>query len=275
MSACPSKADGGYLGQFEARRMVAEFSKAVVAAKDGQVVGPIETPFGWHIIERLANKNPWPKKFAASHIVISFDGAERRLGKVKRTREEASKLANKICVELRGGKRDFAKTAMELSDDEATKRNGGSLGTREPTRLFPRMSDVIAALKVGAISDPLETPLGFHILRRDLVPPMLGAKHILITYKGGRAPSESKLTKDEAKAKAAGLLEKLKGGADFSKLAMENSSCPSKQRGGDLGTFEQGRMVPAFESAVMKAKVGEIVGPIETDFGYHVILRTK
>lgn len=274
-SACPSKADGGYLGQFEERRMVPEFSAAVKSAKDGQVVGPVETPFGWHIIERLENKHPWPKKFAASHIVISFEGAERRLGTVKRTRDEAMKLATSLSMELRAGKRDFAKTAAELSDDEATKVNGGSLGTREPTRLFPRMSDVISALEVGQVSEPLETPLGFHVMRRDVVPPMLGAKHILISFKGSSSPSDSKLTKEEARVKAEELLAKLKGGADFSKLAAANSSCPSKNRGGDLGTFEAGRMVPAFEAAVKKAKTGEVVGPVETDFGFHIILRTK
>lgn len=273
-SVCPSKADGGYLGQFEGRSMVPAFSKAVMGAKSGQVVGPIETPFGWHVIERLENKHPWPAKFALSHIVISFDGAERRLGSVKRSRDEAKTLGEQLITKLRAGKLKFAEAATKHSDDDASKANGGSLGTRQPMRLFPRMSDAVAALKVGAISDLVLTPLGFHIIRRDAIPPKLGAKHILIAYKGSQAQGGS-LTKEQARAKAAELALKAKGGEDFGKLAMANSVCPSKNRGGDLGTFERGRMVPAFEKALVKAKTGEIIGPVETEFGFHVILRTK
>lgn len=273
-SQCPSKADGGYLGQFQPGRMVEAFTKAVQAAKDGEVVGPIETQFGWHIIERMPNPNPWPERFAVSHIVISFKGAERQLGTSDRTREAALELAKTISKELKAGKRDFAKSAAELSDDENTKSNGGSLGVREPGGLFPRMSDAIAALGVDQISDPVETPLGFHVLRREAVPEPLGAKHILIMHNKSSG-SPAKLTKEEALAKANELLAKLKAGEDFATLAAAHSDCPSKQRGGDLGEFDRGRMVPAFEKAVVDNKVGAIVGPVETDFGYHIIVRTK
>lgn len=274
-SVCPSKADGGYLGQFASGRMVPAFSKAVIGAKDGQVVGPIETPFGWHVIERMENKHPWPAKFALSHIVISFEGAQRRLGTVDRKRKDAKALAEKLITQLRAGKAEFGETAAKYSDDDASKGNGGSLGTREPSRLFPRMSDAVASLKVGDISEPVETPLGFHILRRDQIPPMLGAKHILISYQGSSAQGGAKLTKEEARAKATELVTKVKNGGDFAKLAAAHSSCPSKSRGGDLGTFERGRMVPAFEKALIAAKAGDVVGPVETEFGFHVIVRTK
>ncbi|MCA8972115.1 MAG: peptidylprolyl isomerase [Planctomycetes bacterium] len=273
-SSCPSKAEGGYLGQFEPDRMVKEFTAAVQAIKDGEVTGPVETQFGWHIIERLPNPAPWPERFAVSHIAISFDGAERHIGTSKRTRDEAKKLATELAAELRAGKRDFAKTASELSDDDNSKNSGGSIGVRRPSDLFPRMSDAIAALKVDEISDPVETPIGFLILRRDAIPEPLGAKHILIMHKAGPG-SPSKLTKEEAKAKAAEILAKIKGGEEFDKLAREFSDCPSKSQGGDLGEFDRGRMVPDFEKAVLGAKVGEIVGPIETEFGYHIIMRTK
>ena len=66
----------------------------------------------------------------------------------------------------------------------------------------------------------------------------------------------------------------LDDGADFRKLATENSTCPSKKKGGDLGTFGRGQMVPEFERAVYKMKVGDITDPIKTKFGYHIIKRT-
>ena len=70
------------------------------------------------------------------------------------------------------------------------------------------------------------------------------------------------------------ILEDLQDGADFRKLAENHSTCASKKRGGDLGIFGRGEMVPEFENAVYGMKVGELVGPIKTKFGYHVIKRT-
>lgn len=74
------------------------------------------------------------------------------------------------------------------------------------------------------------------------------------------------------KAEADDILKQLKGGADFAKLAKEKSTDPgSKNAGGDLGFFGWGAMVPEFEEAAFSLKVGELSGPIKTDFGYHII----
>ncbi|HIC44377.1 MAG TPA: peptidylprolyl isomerase [Sulfurimonas sp.] len=67
------------------------------------------------------------------------------------------------------------------------------------------------------------------------------------------------------------LIDELKAGADFSELAKANSLCPSKAKGGDLGTFSPGKMVKEFDEVVFSADVGEIYGPIKTEFGYHLI----
>ena len=77
------------------------------------------------------------------------------------------------------------------------------------------------------------------------------------------------LAKDEKKAQE--LLGKLKKGAEFDKLARQHSSCPSGKRGGDLGEFKRGAMVPAFDKAVFNGKPGDLVGPVKTKFGYHLI----
>lgn len=58
---------------------------------------------------------------------------------------------------------------------------------------------------------------------------------------------------------------------DFATAAKENSSCPSKEQGGSLGSFSRGRMVPEFEEAAFKMEVGEISEPVKTQFGYHII----
>lgn len=95
----------------------------------------------------------------------------------------------------------------------------------------------------------------------------VSARHILIQ------PEDDG---DEAKAaaleRAKQLAQDLAEGADFAALAKEHSAdTGSKESGGDLGWFGRGRMVEPFEKAAFGATVGEIVGPVESQFGYHVI----
>lgn len=89
-------------------------------------------------------------------------------------------------------------------------------------------------------------------------PPQVQASHILVE------------TEDKAKE----VIEKINGGAKFADMAQEYSSCPSKERGGDLGLFGQGQMVPEFEAAAFAADLNEISEPVQTQFGYHVITVT-
>jgi peptidyl-prolyl cis-trans isomerase C len=71
------------------------------------------------------------------------------------------------------------------------------------------------------------------------------------------------------------ILERLKKGEKFSKIAKDVSRCPSKKRGGDLGTFGRGKMVKEFENAAFALQKGEISGIVKTQFGYHIIRRLE
>lgn len=71
------------------------------------------------------------------------------------------------------------------------------------------------------------------------------------------------------------LKQQIEGGADFADLAKQHSSCPSGQRGGDLGTFGQGQMVPEFDKVVFNDEVGVVHGPVKTQFGFHLLEVTK
>jgi peptidyl-prolyl cis-trans isomerase C len=80
------------------------------------------------------------------------------------------------------------------------------------------------------------------------------------------------LTKEEAKKKAQAILERIRKGEDFAKLAEENSGDPvSKTKGGDMGYFPKGVMVPEFDKVAFSLKTGDLSDLIETQFGYHII----
>ncbi len=72
---------------------------------------------------------------------------------------------------------------------------------------------------------------------------------------------------------AADIVKKMSEGSTFEELAQKFSKCPSRARGGDLGEFGRGRMVPSFEEAAFALKVDEVSGPVRTQFGYHLIQR--
>jgi peptidyl-prolyl cis-trans isomerase D len=95
------------------------------------------------------------------------------------------------------------------------------------------------------------------------------ASHILIAVK----PDATEALKAAAKQKATEILAKARANPDsFAELAKTYSQDPgSSAQGGDIGSFSRGAMLKPFEDAVFSAKVGDIVGPVQTDFGYHVI----
>lgn len=102
-------------------------------------------------------------------------------------------------------------------------------------------------------------------------PETVSARHILIKAEA----SETEAAKAEKKAKIEGLRKQLVGGADFATVAKENSDCPSKERGGDLGSFPRGQMVKAFEDAAFTQETNAIGPVVETQFGYHIIQVTE
>jgi peptidyl-prolyl cis-trans isomerase C len=71
------------------------------------------------------------------------------------------------------------------------------------------------------------------------------------------------------------LKTQIEGGADFSEMAKQHSKCPSGQKGGDLGTFSPGQMVKEFDDVVFSAEVGKVQGPVQTQFGFHLIEITQ
>ena len=103
----------------------------------------------------------------------------------------------------------------------------------------------------------------------------LRARHILIRVRGSSAPllpGQADLSDEEALAKANEVRRKLTGGADFAELARtESSDEGTRNKGGELGFFKHGQMMPSFEEAAYALNVGDLSQPVKTPFGYHVI----
>jgi len=85
--------------------------------------------------------------------------------------------------------------------------------------------------------------------------PTAQARHILV-------PSEET---------ANDLKTQIEGGTDFAEVAKEHSTCPSGKSGGDLGSFGQGQMVPEFDQVIFRDELNVVHGPVQTQFGYHLI----
>lgn len=103
--------------------------------------------------------------------------------------------------------------------------------------------------------------------------------HILIRFAGSKVPlkpNQKDLTEEEALAKAKDLRAKIVAGADFATIAKaESDDTGSAVKGGELGTFKHGQMVPPFDQAAFSVPVGQVSEPVRTDFGYHLIKVTS
>ena len=75
----------------------------------------------------------------------------------------------------------------------------------------------------------------------------------------------------ESEAKCLQVKTEIEAGADFAAAAKKYSSCPSRMQGGDLGAFRPGQMVKEFDAVVFSGDINKVLGPVKTQFGYHLI----
>lgn len=112
---------------------------------------------------------------------------------------------------------------------------------------------------------------------REGEPDEIAARHILVMHDDSQAkPDEVARTREEALARAKACLLELRSGADFTDMVKKYSDEPGAvERGGDLGVFRREVMVKAFADAAFSLSVGEVSEVVETEYGFHVIKRTR
>ena len=155
----------------------------------------------------------------------------------------------------------------QYSTDPYKTRNHGHFGFIS-SAFFPyEIENVVYSTPVGTVSAPFKSLFGVHMVRVNEMRDRndAHAKHILVMF--------PKKATDEQKARCKeqidSIYNELMNGASFEELAKNNPDATAS-RGGDLGWFARGRMVPAFEEVVFSLKDGEISEPFETQFGYHI-----
>jgi parvulin-like peptidyl-prolyl isomerase len=98
-------------------------------------------------------------------VLVAYQGALRAAPTITRCKEQAKHLAEQFLARARKGE-DFAKLAGEGSDDPSAKLNSGALGKFTRDRMVKPFADAAFALKPGGVSDLVETPFGFHVIKR-------------------------------------------------------------------------------------------------------------
>ena len=217
-------------------------------------------------LEKQAKAPSGNHEFNVSHILIAVaqDASQAQL-------DEAARRANEVYQKASGGE-DFARLAVAYSNSQ-TALEGGSLGWRKETELPTFLTDVVAKLKPGEVSEPLRTPTGFHIVKVNevrgseakAIENQVHARHILM--------KTTELADDATvKQKLNALRDRILKGEEFAGLAQTNSEDPgSAAQGGDLGWTGPGSFVPEFEQHLSTLKDDEISEPFKTQYGWHIV----
>jgi len=200
-----------------------------------------------------------PEGRAVQGLLVVHEGTPGVSRSVGRSRDEARVLADGLRERLAGGA-DFA-TLARASSEHASSRFGGVLGTVWPGMLPPELDAFLFQAEVGALSAVIESDAGFHDLRR--IERDVAWRQIRVS---GTGP--------QARERCAGLLERLRAGTDFASLAREASDDPvTAARGGVAGVFQRGPRDALLKAAAFQARVGEVVGPVETPFALFLLQR--
>lgn len=163
---------GGQLGIYERGRRDALLRAAAFGAKVGEIVGPLETPLGFHVLQRVAPESidarlrddSWAR---VSSILVAFGGAAGADPALVREHEEAERIANDLARRIRDGE-DMATLAASFDDDRGGRARSGDLGwVRRGTSDIPQFFDRLFVEPPGTLIGPIASRSGFVLFRRE------------------------------------------------------------------------------------------------------------
>lgn len=239
--------------------------------------------------EGLPSRGPraeGPTEIRIRRVLVAYEGAQGAGAGITRTRELAEERATMLAGMARDTQQSFRELIVTYGDTppDIDDRSTLRLIVRGQADLSEVEQEAAFALDVGQVSRPVETTAGFVVIVREpdpteeeQGPAQIGARHILISFRGAtRASPSVTRTRDEAQALAARVAASAREeGADWVALHQEYSDEPDSPRGGDLGVFPRGEMVRAFDRAAFSLEIGQVSDPVESEFGFHVIERTR
>ena len=214
-----------------------------------------------HLNSKSAND-----EYHLSHILIATPEAA-----TPEQIENARIKAEKVVADLAKGD-DFSQKAVSVSNDELALK-GGDLGWRKSAQLPTLFTSVVRKMRKNEVQGPLRSASGFHIIKlkdkrsnnQKYIVNQTMSRHILIR------PTQV-LSREEARLRLKGILQRINNGGDFSSIARASSDDKaSAAEGGSLGWVSPGSMVPAFEDEMNKLKPGQISAPFMTQFGWHIV----
>lgn len=217
-----------------------------------------DTTYRWQFIQEAYDR--YKQQIDIDHFMLPVGSAAETMANMNRM----DSIRN--CV-LNGEK--WEDLVDKYSSDPSKTRNHGHYGFIS-SLMFPYdFENVAYGTPVGEISKPFATKYGVHMIRvngkRDRED--VHAKHILKLFPHGATDEQ----KAACKAQMDSIYALLQAGADFEELAKKESQDGSANRGGDLGWFGRGRMVPPFEKVAFELADGAISEPFATQYGYHII----
>ncbi|AIR87451.1 MULTISPECIES: peptidylprolyl isomerase SurA [Erwiniaceae] len=160
-SADPQALKGGNMGWAKIEELPTLFSQALSTAKKGDIVGPIRSGVGFHILKvndlRGESKNISVTEVHARHILLKPSPIL--------TDAQAQAKIEQIAADIKSGKTTFAAAAKQFSDDPGSANQGGDLGWATPEIYDPAFRDALLKLQKGQVSEPVHSSFGWHLIQ--------------------------------------------------------------------------------------------------------------
>ncbi|HVW23983.1 MAG TPA: peptidylprolyl isomerase [Polyangiaceae bacterium] len=228
-----------------------------------------------------------------SHVVIAYDEASPKATALRtghwspdpvpvaqRSKSEALRLANKVQQLAQEDPSSFTTLARIYSDDIVTKDHGGSLGGMAAAQLPPEFVDALATMQPGQVSRIVATPFGFHVLKRNPVPPAgkVAGQRVLIAYfnEGRHGVVQNPRSHTDARILAEHVADVARSGRQsFESLVEEYSDDYDKMQAGDVGVWSvrDPGSIPREVERLASLADGETSDPIDTATGFVVLRR--